>query len=61
KKSANSASLGVGALGSLSLPFAASNDSMVKVGSETIAVDAFYENFFDLVKRFLQSEALPEE
>ncbi|MBS7779636.1 DUF2242 domain-containing protein [Acidovorax sp. CCYZU-2555] len=61
KKSANSASLGVGALGSVSLPFAASNDSMIKVGSETIAVDAFYENFFDLVKRFLQSEALPEE
>jgi len=61
KKSANSASLGVGALGSVSLPFAASNDSMIKVGSETIAVDSFYENFFDLVKRFLQSDALPEE
>ena len=61
KKNANSASLGVGVLGSVSLPFAATNDSMVKVGSETIALDAFYENFFDLVKRFLQSEALPEE
>ena len=61
KKSANSASLGVGALGSVSLPLAATNDSMVKVGSETISTDSFYENFFDLVKRFLQSEALPEE
>ncbi|MFC7207740.1 DUF2242 domain-containing protein [Comamonas endophytica] len=61
KKSASSASLGVGALGSVSLPLSATNDSMVKVGSETIAADAFYENFFDLVKRFLQSEALPEE
>ena len=61
KKSANSASLGVGALGSVSLPMAATNESMVKVGSETISSDIFYENFFDLVKRFLQSEALPTE
>ena len=61
KKSANSASLGVGALGSVSLPLAATNESMVKVGSETISSDVFYENFFDLVKRFLQSDALPEE
>ena len=61
KKSANSASLGVGALRSVSLPLAATNESMVKVGSETIASDIFYENFFDLVKRFLQSDALPEE
>lgn len=61
KKSANSASLGVGALGSVSLPFAASNDSLVKVGSETIASDRFYESFFDLVKRYLESDALPVE
>ena len=32
KKSNNSASLGVGVLGSVSLPFASSNDSLVKVG-----------------------------
>lgn len=61
KKSANSASLGVGGLGSVSLPLAASHESMVKVGSETIASDAFYESFFDLVKRFQQPEELPEE
>ena len=33
---------------------------MVKVGSETISQDTFYESFFDLVKRYLlanQSEA----
>jgi hypothetical protein len=53
KKSNNSASLGVGALGSVSLPFSSSNDAMVKVGSETITADAFYDRFFDLVKRYL--------
>lgn len=53
KKSNNSASLGVGALGSVSLPFSSSNDSMVKVSSKTISSDAFYERFFDLVMRYL--------
>lgn len=53
KKSNNSASLGVGAIGSVSLPFSSSNDAMVKVGSETITADGFYDRFFDLVKRYL--------
>lgn len=53
KKSNNSASLGVGALGSVSLPFSSSNDAMVKVGSRTISSDVFYERFFDLVRRYL--------
>ena len=53
KKSNNSASVGVGAIGSLSLPFSASNDAMVKVGSVTISSDSFYDGFFDLVKRYL--------
>lgn len=53
KKSNNSASLGVGAIGSVSLPFTSSNESMVKVGSETIVSDAFYDRFFDLVKQYL--------
>ena len=62
KKSNNSASLGVGALGSLSLPFSSSNDAMVKVGSRTISTDVFYDRFFDLVKRYLvadESSRLP--
>ena len=54
KKSANSASVGVGALGSLSLPFAAGSDSLVKVGSETIATRGFYDSFFDLVETYLE-------
>jgi hypothetical protein len=55
KKDNSSASLGVSAIGSVSLPFMAGSDSMVKVGSETIASDAFYDKFFDLVKRYLPS------
>lgn len=53
RKTNNSASLGVGAIGSVSLPFSSSSESLVKVGSETISKDGFYESFFDLVKRFL--------
>jgi hypothetical protein len=59
KKSNNSASVGVGAFGSLSLPFSSSSDSMVRVGSETIASEAFYDRFFELVRRYLVFEAAP--
>lgn len=53
KKNSSSASLGVGGIGSISLPFGASNDSMVKVASETIADAKLYGRFFDLVERYL--------
>ena len=54
RKTNSSASLGVGGVGSLSLPFmSGGGESLVKVGSETIAVASFYESFFDLVKRYL--------
>lgn len=53
RKTNNSASLGVGAIGSVSLPFSSSSESLVRVGSETITADAFYESFFDLVRRYL--------
>ncbi|MEG1281082.1 MAG: DUF2242 domain-containing protein [Comamonas sp.] len=56
KKSSNSASVGVGALGSLSLPFSAGNDSMIKVGSETVSSAMFYDSFFDLIKTFLRQD-----
>lgn len=60
KKTNNSASLGVGGVGSLSLPFMTGGESLVKVGSQTIAANDFYESFFDLVKRFLlTNEPLP--
>lgn len=61
RKSNNSASLGVGSLGSVSLPVSASSESMVKVGSKTIAADSFYESFFDLVRRYLVMDQDPSE
>jgi Uncharacterized protein conserved in bacteria (DUF2242) len=61
KKSNNSASLGVGALGSVSLPFSSSNDAMVKVASKTITTDAFYDRFFELVKRYLVVDKAAEQ
>ncbi|RYF34310.1 MAG: DUF2242 domain-containing protein [Comamonadaceae bacterium] len=53
KKTNNSASVGVGAIGSLSLPFSSSDDAMVKVASETLTDERFYERFFTLMDRFL--------
>lgn len=56
KKASNSASLGVPALGSLSIPVSSSDDSMVKVGSETIPAGAFYDRFFALVQRYVREQ-----
>ena len=53
KKSNNSASLGVGALGSVSLPFSSSDDALVKVASETLGGGDFYDRFFRLMARYL--------
>jgi hypothetical protein len=57
KKTNNSASLGVGVLGSVSMPIGSTDDSMVKVASETVASDKFYDRFFMLVDNFMPSEA----
>ena len=53
KKASSAASVGVGGLGSVSLPLSSGSESMIKVGSETIAADRFYESFFELIKRYL--------
>lgn len=53
KKVNNSASLGVGGLGSVSLPFSATDDTLVKVGSETISDAQFYRRFFQLFERYV--------
>lgn len=53
KKSNTSASLGVGVLGSLSMPIGSSDDSMVKVASETVTSAQFYDRYFALVEGFL--------
>jgi hypothetical protein len=56
KKSNNSASVGVGAFGSLSLPFTSSDDAMVKVASETITAPTFYDRFFKLMANYLATD-----
>ena len=53
KKVANNTSLGVGALGSISVPLSASEESLVKVGSETIPAGQFYDRYFALMARLL--------
>jgi len=53
KKTNNSASLGVGGVGSVSLPLLSTDEALIKVGSETIASDGFYDCFFELVSRYL--------
>lgn len=62
KKSSNSASIGVGVLGSVSLPFGSSDESLVKVASETIVARRFYKRFFALVESYLDSGGIaPDE
>ena len=53
KKVNNSASLGVGVLGSVSMPIGSSDDSMVKVASETVTAAQFYDRYFALVESYL--------
>lgn len=56
KKVNNSASLGVGVLGSVSMPIGSTDDSMVKVASETVSSAKFYDRYFALVELFLPQE-----
>ena len=56
RKSNTSASLGVSALGSVSLPIGSSEDSLVKVASETLQDDTFYKRFFAVLERFLPEQ-----
>jgi len=53
KKNPNSASVGVAAFGSVSIPLSASEDSLVKVASETVPAGPFYDRFFALMQRNL--------
>jgi len=53
KKVASNTSLGVGALGSISVPLSSSEESLVKVASETIPAGQFYDRFFALMQRLL--------
>ena len=57
KKSPTSASVGVGALGSVSLPFGSNDDSLVKVASSTVTDAEFYRRFFQRLQQYLPAEA----
>jgi hypothetical protein len=59
KRNPNSASVGVNAIGSVSIPLGSSEDSLVKVGSETIPAGDFYDRFFALMDRFLREVQAP--
>ncbi|MFM7783403.1 MAG: DUF2242 domain-containing protein, partial [Gammaproteobacteria bacterium] len=54
KKSSSPASVGVSAIGSISLPIGRSADSLVKIAEETIDDPAFYKRFFGAVTSALQ-------
>lgn len=55
KKISSSASVGVGVLGSVSLPVGSTEDSLVRVASNTVQNVDFYRRFFDRVKYYLPS------
>jgi hypothetical protein len=61
KKNPTSASVGVGVLGSVSLPIGSSDDSLVRVASKTVRDAEFYRRFFDRLNYYLppQPEVAP--
>ena len=60
KRSANSTSLGVSAIGSISVPLSSTSESLVKVASETIPAGQFYDRFFALMQRLLKDQGAAE-
>lgn len=57
KTTSNSASVGVGMIGSVSLPVGTSGATLVRVASNTVQNVDFYSRFFDRVKSYLPAEA----
>ena len=53
KKSSQSAGISVPTLGSISLPWGSTNESLVLVASKTISESGFYKRFYDLVDQNL--------
>lgn len=56
KRSASSTSLGVSAIGSISVPLSSTSESLVKVASETIPAGQFYDRFFALMQKLLKDQ-----
>jgi hypothetical protein len=59
KRNANAASLGVGALGAISLPVNAAEDALIKVGVKMIPDPTFYERFYALVETIYAARIQP--
>ena len=57
KRSSAATSIGVSAIGSISVPLSSQQDSMVKVASETIPAGTFYDRFFALMQTMLVDSA----
>ena len=51
----------MGVLGSVSMPIGSTDDSMVKVASETVSAPKFYDRYFSLVDVFLPQEVKKAE
>jgi hypothetical protein len=56
KRSPNSTSIGVSAIGSISVPLSSTQESLVKVASETIPAGQFYDRFFALMQHMLREQ-----
>ena len=54
KAGSASTGLSVTGIGSLSLPFGGNNESLVKVGEETVTDAEFYGRFFALMQSFIR-------
>jgi len=50
KSRSSSAGVSLSGMGSLSLPWAADKDTLVKIGDETITAPEFYQRLFELIK-----------
>lgn len=59
KTQSNTASVGVGVLGSLSLPIGSSNANLVRVASNTVQNQEFYRRFFARVKFYMPGTPSP--
>lgn len=57
RKVKSSASLGVGGVGSVSLPVQGDNDTLVKIGSHTVTDPKMYRRFFELMHQHLDPHA----
>ena len=53
KKTRQTAGVSIPTMGSISLPWGSSSDSLVKVSGNTVSDESFYQRFFDLVEQQL--------